>query len=269
MSAPGAPRAAAPAPAWPMYRAMVGIGMLCGLAIALTFSLTRPAIERNHAQALERAVFSLFPAATRWRTYVLDGDGEGLMPADALAGSAGAGERVHAAFDASGALAGIAVEASGMGYADTIDLLYGYAPAREQIVGLVVLASRETPGLGDRIRSDPAFLANFTALDVRLADDGTSVAHPVTTVKYGTRTEPWQIDAITGATVSSNAVGAILAASTQRWLALLREQLPRLAPPPATPGDGTASPDTGQRDAAAVAGAREPLGAGDRRRHDG
>ena len=32
---------------WPMYRAMVGVGLLCGLLIVTVFQLTGPVIARN------------------------------------------------------------------------------------------------------------------------------------------------------------------------------------------------------------------------------
>jgi electron transport complex protein RnfG len=86
-----------------------------------------------------------------------------------------------------------------------------------------VLDSRETPGLGDKIEKDPAFLANFERLDVSLSKDGTALAHPIVAVKHGKKTSPWQIDAITGATVSSFAIGDILRDSAGKWV-------PRLAP---------------------------------------
>ena len=102
-------------------------------------------------------------------------------------------------------------------------MLYGYSPQREAVVGMQVLASKETPGLGDKIEKDPAFLANFRALDVALAADGQSLAHPVSVVKSGAKTSPWQIDGITGATISSKAIGNMLRHSTAYWV-------PRLYP---------------------------------------
>jgi hypothetical protein len=38
---------------WHMYRAMVGVGMFCGLLIVTAFQVTRPIIERNKAEALQ------------------------------------------------------------------------------------------------------------------------------------------------------------------------------------------------------------------------
>ncbi len=194
-------------PTWPMYRALVGIGMLCGLLIAVVFQGTRPVIERNRAEALERAIFAVLPAAIERATFDV-GD-----------------ERVHAGYDESGGLVGFAIEAAGMGYADTISILYGYSPDAETIVGIQVLASKETPGLGDKIETDPNFLENFVALDVRLDASGRELVNTVETVKRGAKTEPWQIDGITGATISSQAIGDILANSTARWLPLLKADL--------------------------------------------
>ncbi len=209
---------AKPAAAWPMYRALVGIGMLCGLLIVFVFAGTRPVIEANRAAALERAVFAVLPAATARVTFALTPAGGFAPAADA------AGERIHAGFDQAGSLVGVAIEARGMGYADTISLLYGYAPERDAIVGVQVLASKETPGLGNKIETDPDFLANFQALDVRLDDSGMSLLNPIETVKKGKKIEPWQIDGITGATVSSKAIGNILAASSSRWVPLITQR---------------------------------------------
>ncbi len=194
-----------PAPVFPMYRALVGVGMMCGLLIAVVYSGTLPIIEKNKAEALEKAVFAVLPGAATRETIALDG-----------------GE-VHAGFGADGNLVGVAIEASSMGYADLVTLLYGYSPEDETIIGIRVLTSKETPGLGDKIEKDEAFLQNFEALDARLDASGTSVANRIVTVKSGTKTEPWQIDGITGATITSHAVGEALGKSTERWLPLVKE----------------------------------------------
>jgi electron transport complex protein RnfG len=204
--------------AWPMYRALVGIGMLCGLLIAIAYQGTRPTIEANRAAFLERAVFTVLDGATRRVTLALI-DGTRFEASDAAVG-----DRVHAGFGDDGRLIGVAIEASGMGYADTISLLYGYAPSSETIVGLQVLTSKETPGLGDKIEKDPRFVANFSALDVRRDPSGTALMHRIETVKQGEKTHDWQIDGITGATISSKAIGDILASSTARWIPLIARQ---------------------------------------------
>jgi electron transport complex protein RnfG len=204
-----------------MIRAMVGIGVVCGVAIVAAFQLTRPVIERNRAEALRAAIFQVLPGAATSRTFRLEESGA-FTP---LAGKADGARVVYAAYDAGGRLAGLAIEAAGMGYQDTIRVLYGWSPERRAIVGFRVLETRETPGLGDKIDVDPEFLANFEALDVALAEDGQALAHPIELVKKGEKTENWQIDAITGATVSSRAVANILRESTSFWMPRLEPRL--------------------------------------------
>jgi electron transport complex protein RnfG len=97
-----------------------------------------------------------------------------------------------------------------------------------------VLESRETPGLGDKVETDPDFLANFNCLDAALDPDGTAVANPIVTVKNGKKTDPWQIDGISGATVTSAAIGNGLRKSTVEMLPLLarhRDSLQLKRPP--------------------------------------
>ena len=231
MSALPSPAAAAAAPApvsvWRMYRAMVGIGVLCGLTIVTVFELTRPVIARNRAAALERAIFQVLPAA-QTRASFRFGDGR----FEALEGEGeGGGERVHAGYDADGRLVGLALEARGMGYQDTIRVLYGYSFDHQAVVGLRVLESKETPGLGDKIETDEAFQRNFERLDVSLNAEESAVAHPIEVVKPGQKTEPWQIDGITGATISSVAIGDILRRSTAYWMPRVRRQVDDFARP--------------------------------------
>jgi electron transport complex protein RnfG len=205
-----------------MYRAMVGVGLGCALLIVSVYEFTGPAIARNRAEALQAAIFHVLPEARSSRSF-------GVMPDDgfqALEGEAPAGSRlVHAGYDDDGRLVGLAVEAEGMGYQDTIRVLYGYAFERNAIIGIRVLESRETPGLGDRIETDPAFLANFEHLDVSLDEAGSAPLHPIESVKRGQKEHPWEVDGITGATISSVAIATILRNSTAWWIPRIRRSL--------------------------------------------
>jgi electron transport complex protein RnfG len=194
-----------------MYKALVGIGVASGLLIVSVFQTTRPIIEANKAEALEQAIFQVLPAARKSRTF--QASEGGFVP---LAGPP-TGPLVYGGYAEDGRLVGLAIPAAGMGYADTIRVLYGYSLEAHAIVGFVVLESKETPGLGDKIGSDATFLANFQALDVALTPDGAAPANPIVAVKHGTKTHPWQIDGITGATISSKAVAAMLRESTATW----------------------------------------------------
>ena len=210
---------------WPMYRALVGVGIVCGLLIVSVFLITLPVIARNEAVAMAAAVFKVLPGASMKTSFVLTAD-NGLRLAQQ---GDPVSQIVHVGYDGEGALVGVAIPAQGMGYQDTIRLLYGYAPAQQAIIGMQVLASKETPGLGDKIGKDPAFLSNFIALDASLAADGQTLQHPIEAVKSGAKNAPWHIDGITGATISSKAVANILRQSSQRWIPLLNRQLEVLA----------------------------------------
>jgi len=215
------PASERPTPVGRMYGALVGIGAICGLLVVSAFVLTAPTIERKKAEALERAIFEVLPGTASSAHFRQRADGrfertDLSQPGEPL---------VHPAYDASGELIGLALEAQAMGYADTIRILYGYSIESEAIVGVKVLESKETPGLGDRIETDAAFRENFRALDARLAEGGKALAHPIRTVKHGEKANSWEIDGITGATISSQAVGRALDASAASWLPDVRRRL--------------------------------------------
>ncbi|MFN2376045.1 MAG: FMN-binding protein [Candidatus Binatia bacterium] len=180
-------------------------GAVSGLAIAGAFRLTKPIIDANEAQALRRAIYQVVPGSSKMQAMVVR-DGK-LAP---LPGNAPANEPVlYGAYDDAGKFLGYAIENSGSGFQDTINLLYGFDPARRMVTGLEILASLETPGLGDKIAKDPEFAANFSDL----------VVDPeVLLVKTG-RGAPNEVDAITGATISSKAVVKIVNGGNQQWLA--------------------------------------------------
>jgi electron transport complex protein RnfG len=204
-----------------MYRALVGVGLLCGLLIVSVYEITRPVIARNKAEALERAIFQVLPDARASATFRLVADER----FEALEGSAEGAPTAHAGYDAEGRLVGLAVEAEGMGYQDVIRLIYGYSFADQAVIGVRVLESRETPGLGDRIETDVAFLENFERLDVSLTADLARVLHPIEAVKQGDKEHPWQVDGITGATISSVAIADILGRSTAWWVPRIQRRL--------------------------------------------
>ena len=92
------------------------------------------------------------------------------------------------------------------------------------LLGKKVLESKETPGLGDKVEIEPHFLANFEALDARLNEERTALANPIVTVKQGEKTEPWQIDGITGATITSETIGVIMDKGASEWVPLLERE---------------------------------------------
>ncbi len=220
---------------WQMYRAMVGIGILCGTVIVTVFQLTAPIIAQKRAEALQEAIFTVLEGAATSQSFVLTAEERFEPVTEGAKGGEGAGGTVvHAGYDDTGSLVGLAIEASGMGYQDTIRVLYGYSLAQKAIVGLQVLESKETPGLGDKIETDPGFRQNFSALDVTLDPQGSTPVHPIEVTKHGEKTDPWQIDGITGATISSKAIGDLLRSSTAFWLPLVERSTDDFRKLPAT-----------------------------------
>lgn len=204
-------------PGFRMIRTLGAIAMLSGLLVVLVFQYTKPIIAENQRIAIEKAVFKVVPGATR-RVDVMLGENGVALPGE----DSGAGEKVYAAFDDRGNLKGVALASGAQGYQDIVKLLYGYDPGCACIRGIKILKMTETPGLGDKIAFDPAFLKNFEALDARLNDAGDALAHKIVAVKAGKKQSAWEIDAISGATISSVAVAKALNRSMQRVAPLIQ-----------------------------------------------
>jgi len=195
-------------------------GLLSGLAIVGIYEITLPRITANQAAALNRAVFEVVPGSADMQP--LRWTGESLVAEPGASGD----DVIYGAYGSDGSFVGYAIPGEGAGFQDNIKLLYGYVPAGKKIVGMYVLESRETPGLGDRIMKDPKFGGEFKDLSVE----------PVVKLVKGTGTAPNEVDAITGATISSNAVVKIINNTNATWLPRL--PAPGQEPPLAGRGGG-------------------------------
>src|SRR5210317_1514530 len=167
-------------------------GLISGIAIIGIYESTLPTITANKARELREAVFKVLPGVTQMQALVYR-DNQ-LMVVDQPAKDEPV---VYGGYDDAGDFVGYAMPGAGPGFQDTIALLYGYLPGEKKVVGMEILESRETPGLGDKIYKDADFVAEFSAL---------SVEPEIVAVKKGTGGQPNQVDAITGATISSKAV---------------------------------------------------------------
>ena len=211
-------------PSAAMIRTLGIVATVCGILIVTAYQGTLEPVAANKKLALERAVFKVIPGASSVREFVA-GTG-GIQPAGASVPEGAV--KFYAAYDQAGSLKGVAAEGAAKGYADTVRVLYAYDPAKQAITGFGLVSMRETPGIGDKIITDAAFLKNFVALDATLAADMKSLAHAIKTVKHGGKQNPWEIDAIAGATVTSKAVGKGINESAQKLLPLLVPHLDKL-----------------------------------------
>ena len=192
--------------------AMIGTlavaGAISGLCHVGIYEVTKPRIERNRAEALDAAIYRVLPAAKTRKAFVVrEGKLTGVegVPKDEAT--------VFAGYDAEGKQVGFAIPSEGAGFADTIRLLFGFDPAKQRIVGMEVLESKETPGLGDKIFKDAAWVGQFKDL---------GVDPEVVPTKPGTKSKPNDVDTISGATISTKAVVKIVNAGNAKWLSAVR-----------------------------------------------
>jgi len=185
------------------------VAMISGLLVVLVYEFTKPIIAENQRLATERAIFKVLPKATSRLTFVVNNDKL------TLADDKTVGELIYAGYDKNKQLVGIALNAAAQGYQDTVKLLYGYQAKSGCITGFDVLKSTETPGFGTKITTDPEFLANFKCLEAKVNEQQSALAQAITTVRHGTKQNAWEIDAISGSTITSNAIGRMLNKSGQ------------------------------------------------------
>lgn len=169
-------------------------GALAGFLIVSVFQWAQPRILRHQAEALRAAINEVLGGPDHYETlFVIDG----VLTQELTAGAdSTAFERVWLGFDAAGRAVGFAILGAEPGFQDVIRLIFGFDAVTGQLLGLKVLENKETPGLGDKIVKDSAFVGEFEG-----------VATPLAGVKQGAGSgAPDEVDMITGATISSRAV---------------------------------------------------------------
>jgi electron transport complex protein RnfG len=211
-------------PSAAMIRTLGIVATICGVLIVSAYQGTLTSVNANKKIALERAVFKVVPGVAKVEEYWASK--AGIVPATAP-GPEGA-VKFYVARDAGGRVKGIAAEGAGKGYADLVRVMFAYDPVKQTINNIGVISMRETPGIGDKIYTDQAFLKNFEALDVKLNADKSALANAIKVVKHGTKQNPWEIDAISGATVTSKAVGRGINETAQKLLPHLVPNLDKL-----------------------------------------
>ena len=189
---------------------------LSGFLIVTVYQATKPAIEENKRLAIQKTVLEVIKGATAYKHFVINDKGELLAAAPGLKGT-----NVYAGYDAGGKLTGLAAEGRAQGYSGAVETIYAYTPSCQCITGVKVIKQTETPGLGDKVITNKDFVANFDKLDATV--NGDALANAIVAVKHGSKKNPWEIDAISGATISSKAIAKGLNGSAQ-------DVLPKVVP---------------------------------------
>jgi electron transport complex protein RnfG len=166
------------------------------LLIAVTNAGLSPRIIQNKINKRNQLVKGLLPEAKNFVS--LDSD----ITIQSIGGKKTKTE-VFKAVTETGECVGWSFNADGPGFADKIELVVAVDANVETIAGFDVLSSNETPGFGDRIKYD-YFRDQFKGA-------------PAAALKLVSLGEPTEIDsqivAISGATVSSEAVVEIVSNS--------------------------------------------------------
>jgi Na+-translocating ferredoxin:NAD+ oxidoreductase subunit G len=193
----GSPPQVVDVPSWRLIATLALAGALAGTLIVGVFQWAQPQILEHRAQVLATAADEVLAGPDRVdRLFVLP-DG---LAYDAPAGvDTARAEKVYLGFR-DGTPAGFAVVGAKAGFQDIIQIIFGYDPFTNQVLGMRVLESKETPGLGDKIFKDLRFVRGFEG-----------VLTPIRPVGEGKGSgAPDEAELITGATISARVIVDII-----------------------------------------------------------
>ncbi|MFO7819911.1 MAG: FMN-binding protein [Halanaerobacter sp.] len=145
-------------------------------ATVLTYieQITTPEIEAHAQQKKEDAILTVLPGADEYEE-VTEGD-----------------LTLYKGLDSSGSIVGYALESSGQGFQSVLEIMVGLDPEKQEVLEVKILNQAETPGLGARIVEEE-FKAQFS---------GKSFSDSFQAKE--------DIDAISGATISSQAMAEVI-----------------------------------------------------------
>ena len=166
-----------------MVVVLTGVSLLAAAFLAGVNLLTRERIATNKQKEIEAAISLVIPGARSSRKVYEE-----------------RGFSVYAGSDESGNLLGWAVESVTSGFQDNIIFLVGADAELSRIRRLYILEQKETPGLGAKITDEKTFLQFWEGKDMNL---------PLALRKPPAGKDdlgPAEVNTITGATISSEAV---------------------------------------------------------------
>jgi Na+-translocating ferredoxin:NAD+ oxidoreductase subunit G len=158
------------------------LGIIAGGSLALVNGWSAPLIAANQKAETERGIFLVQP------------EGKTYEKVD------NAGFELYKVFEEDNDLVGYSIVYDGNGFQGKIKIIAGITPELDKIKSIEILDQVETPGLGTKITEDP-FKNQFRELNT---------SPGIAWVKGTPPSAPNEIQAITGATISSKAVVDIL-----------------------------------------------------------
>lgn len=170
-------------------------GLLTGGVLAGFYTIASPRIEYNRLQELKRAIFTVLPEARDYKEVKRDG------------------MVIYEGMDEKGGLVGYAFIAEGRGFSGPIRMMVGMEKGFLKLKDMKVLEEKETPGLGTRIEESP-FKDQFKGL---------AIEPMIEYIKNRRPERPNQVQAITGATITTKAVVEALNSSIKKAKGILKE----------------------------------------------
>ncbi len=164
-----------------MVLVLMSIALVSGLLLSYTYEATKNDIKRNKEIEKEEAIKVVIKGTERFTEKQID-----------------AKNYLLSAYNKDGKLIGYAMLTEGAGFQGPIKLMIGFDTTLSKITGIEVLENVETPGLGNRI-TEKWFKEQFRG---RLT--------PIGYVKGKKPEDPHNIQAISGATISSRSVVKIV-----------------------------------------------------------
>lgn len=184
-----------------MIAVLTSVGLLSGVFLTGVNLLTKERIALNKQREIEAAVTEVIPG-----TY----SSEKFYEEKNLT--------VYGGKDKEGKLIGFAIHASGMGFQGKITFMMGTDSSLTKINSLVILEQKETPGLGAKITDKKSFLQYWENKD---SSSTLTLRKPA--VSSPEELGPSEINAITGATITSEAILNTVNSSLGRVRQLIKE----------------------------------------------
>jgi len=167
------------------------ITALSGAILSTWDGVTKPKIEYHKLQALKAAISDVLPPYDNYEEKDINGYKVYIGKID------GSTQPVVIAF-----------KVEGSGFQGNISIMVGVDPSFTSITGIKVLEQIETPGLGTKIVEDPSNKSNIFWFPEQFTD--VVIEPEIVVLKNKIPQKPNEVQAISGATISSKAVVRIL-----------------------------------------------------------
>ena len=166
------------------------LSVLSGLGLAFVQGNTKDQIENNQLQFVKGpAVREILQGASnnpiKDRFRLKEGEAEHTFFVGVVDGKPDA----------------VVFESSGKGFGGDVNIVLGVNIDTNKLIGVGVTTHSETPGVGSRAKTDPTFVSQFKG-------------QPINQV-FKVKADGGQVDAISGATITSRAVSAALTSAAK------------------------------------------------------